>query len=218
MPISTFEELKTAASEWLAHDDVSARVEDLIALAEASLNRRLSLRQSQKSATGTVGSTGQITLPTDFLEIEAFTVDTGANYLAMTYMDPPSFFGAVGQSGSGYPRYYTIVGETLYVMPKPDSTTTYNYTILYLSRIPALSSTTTTNWLLTIAPDLYLFATLLQAEPYLHNDPRIPLWQMMVNNAISELQGQDMRARYRPGTGVQRPGGSGSTDGVFRRI
>lgn len=216
MPITSYSELKTAIEEWLAQDDVSARTDDLIGLAEATFNRRLSLRQMQNVMTGTL-TTNTITIPNDWLEMIRFTMDSGVPVQEMTYQDPSSFFGAAHQTVSGFPRYYTIVGSTIYVGPTPDSGTGYTYTIQYLERLEVLSDSNTSNFLLEIAPDLYLFGALLQAESYLHNDERIPLWQTMVNNAIHELQGQDMRSRYRPGA-RQLPGGSGAIESNFRRF
>lgn len=215
MPISNYTELKTAVQEWLAHDDITARVEDLIALGEAVLNRKISLRQSHTNVTGTLAATGIITLPTDYLELESFKVDSDINGVEMVYLDPKQFRASPLNNGSGFPTHYTIYGSELRVLKKPSSTSTYTYDMDYLAKVPALSATNLENWLLTLAPDLYLYQSLLMAEPYLHNDMRIQLWQLMVDNAIHELQGQDMRARYKPGV---RRLPDGSTDGNFRRI
>lgn len=43
--------------------------------------------------------------------------------------------------------------------------------------IPALSGTQTTNWLLASHPDVYLYATLVEAAPYLPDDARIDVWK-----------------------------------------
>lgn len=213
MPISNYAELKTAVEEWLAHDDITARVEDLISLAESSLNRRLSLRQSHTTVSGTLAGTGIITLPTDYLEMEGFRIDGAVSGGKLIYLSPSEFRNSDLNFGTGFPTHYTIVGNTIKCIKTPDSAV-YTYDLDYLARIPALSVTSDENWLLTLAPDLYLYHSLLQAEPYLHNDERIQLWKLMSDNAIHELQGQDMRARYRPG--VRRlPGGA--VDGNFRR-
>jgi hypothetical protein len=54
----------------------------------------------------------------------------------------------------------------------------------YLS---ALSASNTTNWLLTLAPDLYLYGSLLEAAPYIGNDERIPVWASAVSTVIDQL-------------------------------
>lgn len=214
MAITTFDELKTATTEWLAHDDVTARVEDLISFAEASFNRSISLRQQFTATSGTLASTGIITLPTDYLELQAFNVDGDVPGKPMTYLPPREFRDSGLNSGSGFPTHYTITNDSIKVIQTPDSTTTYTYYLDYLARLPALTVSNQTNWLLTIAPDLYLYKTLLQCEPYLHNDERIVQWQTMADRAVAELQGQDARSKYRPG--VTRIT-SYTPEGTFRR-
>jgi hypothetical protein len=49
---------------------------------------------------------------------------------------------------------------------------------------------------MTNAPDLYLYGTLLQAEPFLMNDERIPLWERAVRQVINDLQQQDDKDRH----------------------
>ncbi len=60
----------------------------------------------------------------------------------------------------------------------------------------ALADATQTNWLILNAPDLYLYGTLLQAEPFLMNDERGPLWERGVRQVINDLQQQDDRDRH----------------------
>jgi len=74
---------------------------------------------------------------------------------------------------SGKTRYYTIIDGAFELIPTPSNSV--ELTITYYAKIPALSSTQATNWLLTKAPDLYLYATLTNAAPYLQNDERIRL-------------------------------------------
>ena len=59
-----------------------------------------------------------------------------------------------------------------------------------------LGDDTQTNWLILNAPDLYLYGTLLQAEPFLMNDERVPLWERGVRQVINDLQQQDDRDRH----------------------
>ena len=70
----------------------------------------------------------------------------------------------------------------------------YTVQIVYRANIPALASNST-NWLLTLAPDLYLYGALLMAEPYLQNDERIPLWAGAVQKTIADMNLESDRAR-----------------------
>ena len=58
--------------------------------------------------------------------------------------------------------HYAIQGSSIKVAPVTEDT----FTAIYDSSMPNLSSTTTTNWLLTLAPDIYLDMFLGEAEKY----------------------------------------------------
>ena len=66
---------------------------------------------------------------------------------------------------------------------------------VYYGRFSALSVSNTTNWFTSYAPDLLLYAALLEAEPFLMNDPRIPMWQQFYNRAFKSVQGEEVRQR-----------------------
>ena len=66
----------------------------------------------------------------------------------------------------------------------------------YYKKFDSLSDTTTTNWVILNAPDVYLYGTLLQAEPFLMNDQRIPIWERGLRQAIADLQEQDDKDRH----------------------
>ena len=52
------------------------------------------------------------------------------------------------------------------------------------------------NWLTTNAPDLLLYGSLLEAEPFIKNDPRIPIWQQFYAQAFKDVVSQDKNERY----------------------
>ena len=51
----------------------------------------------------------------------------------------------------------------------------------------------TTNWLLAAHPDAYLYGTLLQAEGYLVNDERLPVWKLALEEALREIDSAGKR-------------------------
>lgn len=93
--------------------------------------------------------------------------------------------------------YYNLVGGSeLEVTPAPASAATLE--MLYYASIPALADNTT-NWLMTAAPDAYLYGSLLHAAPYLDDDMRVAVWQAGYSRALSGLQAADERAKYSGG-------------------
>lgn len=67
--------------------------------------------------------------------------------------------------------------------------------LAYYRRFDPLAITPS-NWLLTNAPGVYLYAALLEAQPFLMNDARVPLWAAMLGAATRALSEADRRARW----------------------
>ena len=74
--------------------------------------------------------------------------------------------------------------------PTPDAD--YPFEVLYYELPPLLDDAVQTNWLTEYAPQLLLYAALLEATPFLKNDERIPVWQNMYDRAAAMLNGEDL--------------------------
>jgi hypothetical protein len=188
MALSTYAELQASIAGWLSRGNLTARIPDFITLAEARFNRKLRVREMETVVSGTLS--GQtLTPPTDLLEIQRLAIyPTGAE-VELEYTAPKTM--AKYGTETGQPFYFTTMNQALYVAPIPDGN--YAYKLFYVQKVPALSGSNATNWLLTSAPDVYLYAALLEAEPYLKNDKRVPLWANAYNAAIVDLQEQNDR-------------------------
>ena len=197
MAITTYAELQTAAANWLDRTDLTARIPEFIELAEASFNRQI--RQPDmitKNDSFSIASR-YTTLPTDTLEIVRIVVDL-TPVIVLEYLTPEEISQRrIVMTATGKPYYFTTVGGStnqLEVLPSPDST--YTASIVYYTRIAALTDSATTNWLLDSHPDIYLFGTLVEAEPYLKNDGRMPMWTARLDKALSDLRLQGERERH----------------------
>ena len=115
--------------------------------------------------------------------------------IVLEYLTPQDLSELRGElTGGGKPYYFTLVGGSstqLEVLRSPDQT--YTSSIVYYTRIPALTDSATTNWLLTANPDIYLFGALVEAEPYLKNDERMPMWTNRLDKALTTLRLQGER-------------------------
>ena len=71
--------------------------------------------------------------------------------------------------------------------------------MIYRQNIPALTSTNTSNWLLTLAPDLYLYGTLLETAPYLKEDERIQTWATGLTTTLDSLNRLGVTSTFNAG-------------------
>lgn len=92
---------------------------------------------------------------------------------------------------TGQPVFYSDYDYNHWlVAPTPDAE--YPIEILYYQLPPLLDEEAQTNWLTENAPEILLYATLLEATPFLKNDERIPVWQNMYDRAAAMLNGEDL--------------------------
>lgn len=196
MAITNYSSLQASIADWLNRQDLSAVIPDFITMAEARFNRTLRTRDMIKRQTATT-SNQFVPMPLDFLEtyqLEMPPMTTGLPYDNLRFISPDEASLLKAHSVVGSTRAYTIIDGQFELIPAPTGGGTVTLTCTYYAKIPALSATNTTNWLLTKAPDLYLFAALAHAAPYLANDERIQTWATMAQSAFDELTMDSERA------------------------
>ena len=194
MSFSTYSDLQTSIANYLARSDLTSQIPDFITFAENRLRRELRIRQMLKSVTtATVSGDNTVELPSDFLQVRDFVVMTNP-IQPLSYSSPSALSNDPRASEVGVPKSYTILASEFQVCPAPDGI--YTVKMLYFAAPAYLSSSNTTNVFLTTAPDALLYASLIEAEPYLMNDARINTWGTMYDRAIGSLTKSDEEGQY----------------------
>ena len=195
MALSNYSELQTAVANWLDRDDLTARIPEFISLCEARFNRSLRIRamETLDTSVSTVAGTKTIALPTGYVQMRDIHL-TGNPIVQLQYVTPEIMNRIHAGSDSGKPTVYTVIGDNISLGPTPDAV--YSTSMLYYKTFDALSDSSPTNWVITNAPDVYLYGTLLEAEPFLMNDARVQLWATALTESINTLQEQDNKDRH----------------------
>jgi hypothetical protein len=192
MALTTYAELKTSVGDWLNRSDLATVIADFVTLAEAQIERALRTRQMLTRLSGTV--TAEYTaLPTDFLETKTLKL-TSSNPITALQFESINALDDLKQTftSSGKPKFFGIAGDYFRLLPVPD--TSYTYELDYYASLANLSGSNTSNWLLAMAPDVYLYGSLLQAAPYLQDDQRISVWAALYQRGLEDLRVADDRA------------------------
>jgi|TARA_R100000479_G_scaffold120823_2_gene62077 hypothetical protein len=193
MALSNYSELKSSVADWLNRTDLTTAIVDFITLAEAQFNKEIRNRKMIKRATATIDSQYSA-VPSDWLQTVDFVIESNPIVTLEFVTNEKLDKLRETYTSSGTPEFYTIVGQELEVLPVPDSATLTGE-LTYYSKIPNLTDTATTNWLLNSNPDIYLYGTLLQSAPYLVDDARIPVWSSLYQKLVKDLEIADQKAR-----------------------
>jgi hypothetical protein len=195
--IVDYTSLQDAVAEYMARDDLAARIPTFIQLAETKFNRELFVRQMEGRATLTVdtllSSPEFLSLPSDFQTMRRIRLSGVTGKPTIEYKSPgglDSYRYSI-DNVTAQPEYFTIIGDEIELAPTPDEN--FEVEILYRKVVPPLASNST-NWLLTMAPDLYLYGALLEAAPYMNEDARIQTWGLGFTTALKGLNDLSTKA------------------------
>lgn len=193
MAITTYAELKSAVADFLNRDDLTAVIPTFISLAEAQMQREVRHYRMVQRASGQIDSRYS-EVPNGWLETIRFHIaGTQETRLELTSLDDMMQLRERNNE-VGTPTHYAHVGTTFEIYPTPDAE--YEIQLMYYEELPKLSDSTTSNWLLEIAPDAYLYGALLQAAPYLKDDARVQVWGGLYSGAVAAVNTDNERARF----------------------
>ena len=192
MAITTYSELKSAVADFLNRDDLTSAIPNFIALAEATLNRRMRAPEMVTRATVTVDAEYE-NRPADWMETIRYQITTNPITVVEFVTPEEAIIQKTKFSTSGVPIFFSTVGTQFQHIPAPD--TSYTGELMYYARIAGLSDSNTSNWLLTANPDIYLYATLIQSAPYLKEDERISVWAGIYDRLMAEYEVAEQRAK-----------------------
>jgi hypothetical protein len=206
--------LSAAVIEYLARDQdatLIARVPWFFQSFEAKMNRSLFFRKMEQRSTAQTDPNAAepeyIALPADFQSMRRIRIvggaQTGIPFLEYKSNQQMDEYKACNIT-SGQPKYFTIFGDEIELGPSPDGI--YTLEMVYRQNLPSLNANST-NWLLTLAPDLYLYGSLLEATPYIKKDERIQVWGTFLASALSDLNDLGKTSQFNAGPLIVAPSG-----------
>lgn len=185
MSYTNYSDLQASIAGYLGRSDLTTQIPDFIRFAEIRLGRELRTRLMLNSATApTIANDAKVALPTDFLEIRDLFIQ-GNPRRPLSYMSPSAFSREAKADVIGLPVFYTLLASEFQFAPVPDAI--YTLEVLYYAKPTFLSTANTSNVFLANYPDALLYASLIEAEPYLINDARSQLWSTLYDRAIKNI-------------------------------
>ena len=198
--ITNYATLQSAIADYLNRADLTAQIQTFIQFCEADLNTRLRSREMIVNATAT--SDGQfVALPPDWLEAINMMIVGGQSPLR--YITPDEADTIIKAQTYTSTRFYSMTTGVIELVPPAVDDITID--MVYYGKIPALSDANTTNWLLTKAPDVYLYGALTHAAPFLMDDQRMAVFSQIYLARVQSLQDESQKSLHSGSPLISRP-------------
>ena len=176
----------TAESDAIVYDQLPR----LVTLAERRIARELKIEGFIQPVTTILQPGVAVYMKPDrWRDTVSMTVDN-VSIFARSYEYLRSYWP--DEASTDTPLYYADYDYQHWLLA-PTPATAQTLEILYYQQPPLLGDDVQTNWLTQYAPDLLLYAALLEATPFLKNDERIQTWQGMYDRAASAINNEDLK-------------------------
>ena len=186
--------LKTTVQNYLHRDDLDSgggqdvNVDTFIELGQARMNHDLDLMMMQTTASLVVtAATKEVTLPSDFLRVKSVRIPYSGGYreLQQASLQSSGRMLESASGASGVPTQYARYGSVLELTPVPESTTTLE--IVYVQRLAKFVDPTDTDEILTTYPNIYIYAAMTEAGPFIVDDKMAGRWRAYYKEEVDRL-------------------------------
>ena len=189
--ITNYTTLQSTIADYLNRADLNSQIQTFIQMAEADMNTRLRTREMIVRAEAT-SSAEYVQLPADWLEAINLHIVDGKQPLRFVTLDEADRI--IKEQIYTQVAAFSLMNGAIELVPPPGDDV--DIEMIYYAKIPTLSAQQTTNWLLTKAPDVYLYGSLLHAQPFLMDDQRMPVFATLYNSRIEALNEESMKSTH----------------------
>lgn len=187
-------ELKTLLTSYLHRTDLADQVPTFIAMAQARINRDVMIQDFTSLATVSITSGDRfVALPDDCKSLINVQITTSSGRKALLPLSSVQMDTLYKDVYSGQPCNYAVYGKQIELQPTPE--TDYTLEVLYNYRPTLFSADADTNDLLDRCPNIYVYAAMVEAEPFRHGEERSQMWESYYQAEVDKLneEAEDLR-------------------------
>lgn len=193
--ITTYATLQTAIADYLARSDLTSFLPNFTQAWEERFLRDSANWASWMEAALSVTITNSVAaVPADYLGLKIAYI-SGNNSPPLKRISLDQLYQRYPrESSTGTPRYIARNASNFEFGPVPSSGTlkgTY-----YAKPTVLRTDSDGVNWLVTNAPDLCLYGSLLEAESFIKNDKRLATWSNLYSVALDAYRSQFREEDY----------------------
>ena len=213
MSISNYNELQSHLADTINRTDLSdavttfspaslvSQIKRAISLAEQRIQNDIISRggishmETVDDTVNTVGGAEAITMPTGFHALRSMALTTNPYRVLTGYADINSLFNTFPHTTTAEPQAYAIVGANkAYLSPIPDGA--YDLRIIFYKALDALSTSNTSNWLITNGIGVYVGASMVELCMYIQDYNATQVWESFYDAKLADLMRDDRVTRF----------------------
>ena len=188
--MSTFDDLRGNLASFMERDDFTdADYQLSIRMMESDVNARLRTREMVKRVT-LQSQDGVLTLPDDFNVVRFIKPHNSPlgnlQYTPLEHLERT-------ERVLGQPYAYALEGQTVRLWPEPKDPS--QFTLVYYAKLPALSATNQSNWLIHEHPQVYLYGVATHLYG-VFDDPREAKAQARFETALTHIIRDSIDGQY----------------------
>lgn len=198
MSLDTYANLKLEIISWSHRDDLDLKIDTFIDMAESEMYANpveiLKIRDGEVNTSfSTSTSTRFVSLPTGYQSSRKLRIQiTNGKSVELEYRTPSQLQIL---SSTGMPYFYTVTDQ---IEMERISDQVYTGYIQYFQKFTALSSSNTTNAILTNYPNIYLFGALWALKKHVEMYDEAAVYYQDFINAIKGANKDAKDGRYGP--------------------
>jgi hypothetical protein len=187
-------EFKTLVRTYIKRTDLDDLIPTWVAMAGLRIDSDCKLA-AQEYRTTTPAVAQYIPLPADFIEMRNIQVDYRGQ-LALEYLTPEQLDNMTFQRLEGPPRFYTIFNNQVELYPQGTAESELTLELFYFAKNPDLTSDLQETKVLSQHPQLWLYAVMVEAMPFLEHESGQASWATMYRDMAEVLNTRAESARY----------------------
>ena len=196
MALSNYTNISAKVSEWLrrvGHSSIDTNVEDFIILGQRRLVREVRVPPQEVLTTLTI-TDGQAAIPLAFLDVKemiAFDGNAAWDVRRSRFVDVKHKRLQANRRG---PEVFDTVGANFEFGPEPTSGVTVQ--LVYYQELDLISTSVASNWFSTYAPELILYAALVEASVFIKDFEQEAIYDKKYQDAKQLLMTQKLKSEF----------------------
>jgi hypothetical protein len=191
--ITTYNELKVNIEDYSKRADITSKLDTFIDLAEADIWDALRVREMEARATASTSTSDRfLALPDGFIKMRRFQITVDDVLYDLDYENPKSM--QIIDSAST-PCQYTITSQIEFDRVSDQA---YTVEMQYFKELTALSSSNTTNDILTKYPLVYLAGCMFHFSQWALITDQAVYWKQVFEKQIAMVNRKSRQGRYGP--------------------